>query len=82
MMLPEVSWNSSIPRIHSGIIPWDLCKSVSSITKERVDRSSQPFALTEDLESEVPLLATRLLVVEAVDSHIDFFQFFCPVVER
>lgn len=40
--------------------------------KRRIDSNGQPFALTEDFESEIRLLATGFLVIEAVDAHIDF----------
>lgn len=82
MMPQEASRNSSLLRILTGNRPYLRCKNVSSIIKKRVDLSGQPFALTEDLESEIRLLATGFLVIEAVDAHIDFFQFFCAVVER
>lgn len=81
-MLPEASRNSTSLRILIGNRLSLRCKSASSIMNQRVDHCGQPFTLTEDLESEVPLLATGLLVVEAVDSHIDFLQFFSAVAER
>ena len=81
-MSQEASRNSSLQRILIGNRPYLRCKSVSSIIKKRVDHSGQPFALTEDLESEIRLLATGFLVIEAVDAHIDFLQFFCAIAER
>ena len=81
-MSQEASRNSSLLRILIGNRPYLRCKSVSIIIKKRVDRSGQPFALTEDFECEICLLATGLLIVEAVDSHIDFFQLLSSVVER
>lgn len=81
-MSQEASRNSSLLRILIGNRPYLRCKRVSIIIKKRVDLSGQPFALTEDLESEICLLATGLLIVEAVDSHIDFFQLLSSVVER
>ena len=48
----------------------------------RVDHSGQPSTSAKDFESEVRLLATGLLIIEAVHSHIDFFQFFSAVAER
>ena len=71
-MPQEASRNSSLLRILIGNRPYLRCKNVSSIIKKRVDLSGQPFALTEDFESEIRLLATGFLVIEAVDAHIDF----------
>ena len=71
-MLLEKSRSSTSLRILIGNRPYLRCKSASTIIKKRVDHSGQPFTLTEDFESEIRLLATGFLVIEAVDAHIDF----------